>query len=119
MDGAIRSVSNLLIVRGKDAAQVDFSAFNEPNLYVDWLSNENAFTCWSHPRPFSLHEKSATLLSNSQSVAPLLDQVIERGWQMFSSRAYVHQYQKHGLEVDDFVDCFAGLEQVLASYKCL
>lgn len=116
MDEAIRSISNLLIVRGKDVSQADVSAFRDPRLYSSWLPTDNAFTCWSHARPFIHYEKSAALLSNSQSIVPSLDRVVERGWKMFASRAYVHQYQRHGLEEDDFVDCFAGLEQVLASY---
>ena len=69
--------------------------------------------------PFNQYEKSATLISNSQSLVKPLDNVIKRAWNMFASRAYVHQYNKYGLTDDDFVDSFGYLEQILTDYATL
>uniref|UniRef100_A0A2K6SI45 Tubulin delta 1 n=1 Tax=Saimiri boliviensis boliviensis TaxID=39432 RepID=A0A2K6SI45_SAIBB len=35
---------------------------------------------------------------------------------LFSTRAYIHQYTKFGIEEEDFLDGFTLLEQVIASY---
>ena len=61
----------------------------------------------------------ATLLSNSQSVVTPLDRTVSKAWNMFSSRAYVHQYAKHGLSEADFMDSFACLEQVIHDYNTI
>jgi tubulin delta len=75
---------------------------------------------WSLDRPFLGREKSVTLVSNGQcSVIGGLDRTIDRAWRMFASRAFVHQYVAHGLQEEDFIDCFATLEQILADYKRL
>jgi len=38
---------------------------------------------------------------------------------MFTSRAYVHQYTQHGLELDAFLDAFVQVEQIIQSYRGL
>ena len=38
---------------------------------------------------------------------------------MFASRAYVYQYLRCGVELDDFTGAFAHLEQVVLNYKSL
>ena len=48
-----------------------------------------------------------------------MDYTVGKAWNMFSSRAYVHQYNKHGLLDEDFVDSFVTLEQVIGNYKNL
>lgn len=48
-----------------------------------------------------------------------MDSMVGKAWDMFSFRAYVHQYVKHGLTEDEFLDGFATLEQVIANYKHL
>jgi len=75
---------------------------------------------WTHSRSFGNREKSAVLLSNGQSsVIDSMDRTVGRAWNMFASRAYLHQYASRGLEENDFVDCFAALEQILANYRQL
>jgi tubulin delta len=68
---------------------------------------------------FDGYEKSAALVSNSQSPVKLLDHVVGKAWTMFGSRAYVNQYLRHGMEEENFLDCFASLEQIIANYKHL
>lgn len=114
-----RSLANLLTLRGRDLATADSSPFSEPRLYASWMPAECTLKEWAQPRAFSRYEKCATLLSNSKSAIGPLDHVIGKAWRMFSARAYVHQYVKHGLTEEDFLDCFATLEQVLANYRNL
>ena len=115
-----KSLANLVVLRGKNVSAADLSAFCDPTLYTSWLPVDTAFAAFSSQRQFHGYEKSAVLLSNSQSAAlPCLDRTVDRAWQMFASRAYVHQYIRHGLVDADFVDCFATLEQVIANYRQL
>ena len=114
-----KSLANLLILRGLEADKANIDGLSESHLYPSWVPPGGAFTCWSHPKPFCQYDKSAVLLSNSQSPVPILERVVSKAWSMFASRAYIHQYLKHGLEEEDFMDSFACLEQVLSSYKHL
>ncbi|XP_030007082.1 tubulin delta chain [Sphaeramia orbicularis] len=114
-----RSVANLLILRGKDVYSAETGGFEDPALYTSWLSPKEAFDVWKSPMPFNKYEKSATLVSNSQALLRPLDNMVGKAWNMFASRAYIHQYIKFGISEEDFLDSFTSLEQVVASYSQL
>jgi len=120
-DNCCRSLSNLLILRGKDVGLADPSAFHDPSIYSRLsLTTGSAVSVWTHDRVFGQREKSAVLINNGQSsVVDSLDAIVGRAWNMFASRAYLHQYTNCGLDENDFVDCFAALEQVIADYRHL
>ncbi|CAI2726719.1 unnamed protein product [Schistosoma spindalis] len=42
-----------------------------------------------------------------------------RAWELFASRAYIHQYEKYGLTTDIFIDCVATVEQIAHCYSTL
>ena len=42
---------------------------------------------------------------------------VTKAWEMFNSKAYLHQYEKYGLGVDDFIDSFGVVEQMIADYS--
>ncbi|PNJ65708.1 TUBD1 isoform 14 [Pongo abelii] len=90
--------------------------FKDPALYTSWLKPVNAFNVWKTQRAFSKYEKSAVLVSNSQFLVKPLDTIVGKAWNMFASKAYIHQYTKFGIEEEDFLDSFTSLEQVVASY---
>ncbi|XP_019366677.1 PREDICTED: tubulin delta chain isoform X3 [Gavialis gangeticus] len=113
------SVANLVILRGKDVQSVDVGGFRDAALYTSWLNPQDAFNVWKTPRGFNKYEKSAALVSNSQFLLKPLDDIVGKAWNMFASKAYVHQYTKFGIEEEDFLDCFTALEQVLSSYASL
>uniref|UniRef100_A0A3Q3JHZ4 Tubulin delta chain n=1 Tax=Monopterus albus TaxID=43700 RepID=A0A3Q3JHZ4_MONAL len=111
------SVANLLVLRGKDVYSAETGGFEDPTLYTSWLSAEEAFNLWKSPVPFNKYEKSATLVSNSQALLKPLDNMVAKAWNMFASRAYIHQYVKFGISEEDFLDNFTSLEQVISSYS--
>ncbi|KAK1786243.1 hypothetical protein P4O66_017598, partial [Electrophorus voltai] len=80
-----RSLSNLLILRGKDASSADTGGFKDASLYVPWLPPGGTFNTWNSPVPFNGYEKSATLVSNSQSLLKPLDNIVRKAWNMFAS----------------------------------
>ncbi|XP_030684238.1 tubulin delta chain isoform X7 [Nomascus leucogenys] len=110
------SIANLVILRGKDVQSADVEGFKDPALYTSWLKPVNAFNVWKTRRAFSKYEKSAVLVSNSQFLVKPLDMIVGKAWNMFASKAYIHQYTKFGIEEEDFLDSFTSLEQVVASY---
>ncbi len=116
-----RSLCNLLLLRGAELGTADPAPFSDPVLYPTWVPPVAgaALQTWVHPRPFNGYEKSAVLVSNGQSQVEAMDSMVERAWSMFAHRAFVHHYQKHGMDEEDFVDSFACLEQVISSYKRL
>lgn len=114
-----KSIANMVVMRGKDVHLADPSSFESPNLYVDWNQPSSCISIYCHQRPFNNYEKSLTLLSNSQTPVRSLNSVVEKAWNMFASRAYVHQYLKFGISEDEFVDSFASLEQVIKNYSSL
>ncbi|XP_024613416.1 tubulin delta chain isoform X2 [Neophocaena asiaeorientalis asiaeorientalis] len=110
------SIANLVILRGKDVHSAELGAFKDPALYTSWLEPVHAFSVWKTQRAFSKYEKSAALVSNSQFLVKPLDTIVGKAWNMFASKAYIHQYTKFGIEEEDFLDSFTLLEQVIASY---
>ncbi|XP_028375561.1 tubulin delta chain isoform X1 [Phyllostomus discolor] len=110
------SIANLVVLRGKDVHSADVAGFKDPALYTSWLGPDNAFNVWTTQRAFSKYEKSAALVSNSQFLVKPLDMIVSKAWNMFASKAYIHQYTKFGIEEEDFLDSFTLLEQVVASY---
>ncbi|XP_069740690.1 tubulin delta chain isoform X2 [Narcine bancroftii] len=113
------SLANLLILRGKDVQEADTSCFQEQGLYASWMPVDSAFSLWRTPTSFNKYEKSATVVSNSQCLLKPLDCAMKKAWDMFASRAYVHQYIKHGISEEEFLDSFTTMEQVIASYSNL
>lgn len=113
------SIANLVTLRGKDVQSADLGGFQDPALYTSWLSAPDTLAIWKTPRAFNKYEKSASLVSNSQFLLKPLDSVVGKAWNMFASKAYIHQYTKFGIEEEDFLDCFTALEQVIASYARL
>ncbi|BFZ04446.1 hypothetical protein BsWGS_07485 [Bradybaena similaris] len=114
-----KSLSTVLVLRGKDALPVDTSMFSDPSIYSSWMPSSLASSVARQPRMFCGYEKTAALLSNSCATVRPLNHILDKAWNMFSSRAYVHQYLKHGLTEEDFLDSFVSLEKIIASYNNL
>ncbi|KAK3607578.1 hypothetical protein CHS0354_011115 [Potamilus streckersoni] len=114
-----QSLANALFLRGKDLDGIDVSSFSDPKLYPSWILPNTGVAVYKQPRIFNDYEKSAALVTNSRSPIGSLNHMIGKAWNMFSSRAYVYQYEKHGLTEEDFLDSFVTLEQVVANYNTL
>lgn len=119
-DSPVTSLSNLLILRGPSSDSADSSVFHKPSLpYVSWVPPALRLQTWTHPYSLYGHDKVATLASNGQFLIRCIDEAVAKAWKMFNYKAYIHHYKRYGLSEDDFIDCFARTEQVIASYKSL
>ncbi|XP_005394034.1 PREDICTED: tubulin delta chain isoform X4 [Chinchilla lanigera] len=114
-NGLLKRLRQMLISNAK----MDEEGFRDPALYTSWLGPADAFSAWKTPRAFNRYERSAALVSNGQFFVRPLDAVVGKAWNMFASKAYIHQYTKFGIEEEDFLDSFTLLEQVVASYRNL
>ncbi|XP_075051402.1 tubulin delta chain [Mixophyes fleayi] len=113
------SLANLAIFRGKEIQTASPEGFRESALYTSWLLPDDSFSIWKSPRAFNKYEKSATLVSNSQCLLKPLDNIVGKAWNMFASKAYVHQYTKYGIDEEQFLQSFTILEQIISSYASL
>lgn len=114
-----KSISNILVLRGKDSHTVPYESLQEAPMYPRWLPPESRVKFYSSSRSFCGYEKSASLLTNSQICIDTIDRLVDKAWSMFTSKAYTHQYSRHGLTEDDFLDCFTVMEKVIHDYKSL
>ncbi|XP_033627517.1 tubulin delta chain-like isoform X2 [Asterias rubens] len=112
-----KSIAALFTIRGKDSGLVDTTGFKNRALYANWVPGSAAFAMQSNEQPFHGLEKTAGLLSNCQTPIEPLDRVLSKAWSMFAMRAYVHWYTRHGMTEEEFIDCFASLEQVMHNYR--
>lgn len=63
--------------------------------------------------------RSASLLSNSQSIIPVLQRPITKAASMFRVGAYVHQYERYGITKEDFVSSFRTITQIVENYRTI
>ena len=116
--GLNKSISNRVTLRGMNAQDVDMKGvFERKELYAPW--SYGSFRCLRSNRSFQNHERSVTMLSNSQSILSPLTRSLSKAWEMFHTGAYVHQYRDHGVEDGDFVAALIRMEQVLENYRSL
>ena len=65
------------------------------------------------------HEKSIGLLSNNQAHTGTLENVLRKATIMRKERAYIHHYEKFGVDADHFDEAFLNCENTLAHYQDL
>lgn len=114
-----KTLANLLIMRGKDSKDVNTNAFTAPELYPSWIQGGAGLTTYRQEQPFQDYEKTLALLSNDQTPIPALDNMVQKAWDMFAMRAYTHWYTHYGMAEEEFIDCFAKLEQMISNYRML
>lgn len=77
-----------------------------------------AVRLWHQPRCFNQYEKSLSVLSNSQSPAHRIEQLLEKAWKMFKAKAYVHQYTRYAnFEEENLLNALVFAEQLVKNYK--
>lgn len=119
LDGFNRSLANLLILRGNELHTVNVTPFQDTKIYSVNTPSKFHLNTWVHWHHFNKYEKSASLLTNSQGVITPLNSLCQQSWEMFTSRAYLHQYARYGISEEDMLNCFVSSEQVIKNYAAL
>ncbi len=114
-----KSLANLIILRGNELNSVDTSNFTDPRLYSKSVPGCFTNSVWCNGLSFRGYEKTCSLVSNSQGCVRPLNSVCKKAWSMYTAKAYIHQYEKYGLQNDDFLNCFITMEQLIKNYACL
>lgn len=65
------------------------------------------------------YERATSVLSNNQSVLPLLQRAVRGGAELFQEGAYLHQYATYGIEEADFQQAFLSLGCSIQNYADL
>ena len=86
--------------------------------YSDILDTEPVKICFS-PHVTNGYSRSASLLSNGQTILPVLQRAASKAAQMFQAGAYLHQYKAFGLEDDTFKASFLQIGQIISNYISL
>ena len=119
LDSFNRSLANLLILRGNELNTLNVAPFQDAKIYSASTPSKFCLNSWVHWHHFNKYEKSASLLTNSQGVITPLNSLCQRSWEMYTSRAYLHQYARYGINEEDILNCFISTEQVIKNYAVL
>ena len=63
------------------------------------------------------YDKHLTLLANSNLYCENIRKCLSKSYEMYEYNAFIHQYEKYGLEKGDFIDTFSFCEQIINDYK--
>lgn len=107
----------MMVLRGKEAVTAPVSDFADPGMYPPWAVDPLLVA--QHPAKFGGCQMSATLLATDQAGVLPLRAMQDKAYGMLSARAYVHQYEAHGMQQADFTQAFACVEDVLAAYDAM
>lgn len=104
---------------GQAASEVSFQVQSSPwSQSVYGQTNGSVSVAYS-TRSLKGYHRSASLISNGQSVLPLLIEPQVRAANMYRCGAYLHQYTDLGIERADFEEAFLNLGQVVQNYRSL
>lgn len=112
-----RALAHWLVLRGAGASAVDVRMLSRERAYAQWAgSPAHALLVSASDRPLAPQDKTAALVSNSQLVLPPLRRLVSRACALFAERAYVHQYERYGMDVDELCMRIAQVEQIAHNY---
>ena len=63
------------------------------------------------------YDKHLTILANSNLYCKNIQKCLSKAYEMYEYNAFIHQYEKYGLEKGDFIDAFSFCEQIIHDYK--
>ena len=63
------------------------------------------------------YDKHLTILANSNLYCKNIQKCLTKAYEMYEYNAFIHQYEKYGLEKGDFIDAFSFCEQIIFDYK--
>lgn len=89
-------------------------------LVYESIQSHTSFPYFSDPRNeanVSLSTRMLTVCSNHSSVTRLLGRVVQRATEMLSARAYLHWYERYGIEREEFQQALNTLSSLIEEYE--
>ena len=112
-----RCLANLLVLRGKSLSEADVSLFDDKALYPIW--SVDPLSVATSSANLGEYDMFAGMLSNSYSAVAPVSQCLSKAFAMYSAKAFVYHYFRHGLEQDVFETSFAMVQDIVAYYDAL
>ena len=117
----IKSLGNLVYLHGDGvfdkSTEVCDNLFADRDIYARETSIDLRVFRDSH-RMFG-HEKVVSVLSNNQSMVEPIERSLRKAIIMLKEGAFVHHFEKFGVQKDDFLEAFMASEEIVANYKSL
>ncbi|KAJ8866159.1 hypothetical protein PR048_033683 [Dryococelus australis] len=113
----VPSVTNMLFTRGCVPPDVEtVSELSTRVPYCRWIPQEARLLHFHQPRRLLSHDKFITLVSNNNLVCHPLNAIVDKAWNTFAYKAYLHHYTKYGVQEDEFNEAFLKAERILQYY---
>ena len=109
---SVKIQSMMSIYRGKNLEDIPALEAENPLLKLSNIQEQRY-----DKNEICKYEKHLTVLSNSNFLCDDLKSTLNKSYDMYEFRAFVHQYEKYGMEKSDFIDAFAYCEQICFDYN--
>lgn len=110
-------ISSALISHDSEKLPVNIvNMFRGVKGLVSWLPPEECVKVYQVKTPFLSYSKYLSQIINSNSIVSPLNEIVEDAWKSFCHEAYLHHYQKYGIDCDYFLNSFQVLENILNNY---
>lgn len=69
--------------------------------------------------PCNRYDHSASILSNSQAILPVIERSVNKATELYQAQAYLHQYSAHQVDNSSFQEAFEQVGQIIQNYRSL
>jgi tubulin delta len=118
-----KSIANLFLSRSYDQEEIENDLkqyFHHEKFYSSFLSPTNYYSSFNYrEKSYLNYEKYLSFISNCQTPVSALDRIVNKSWQLFGQKAYLHHYFKYNIDEQIFLNSFVQIEQVIKSYNQL
>lgn len=108
----VKIYKGMAIYRGKDVN----GAFAVDHLANPLNKLKDKFNDKYEENEINKYERHLTILSNSNFIHYELNKTLIKAKEMYEYNAFIHQYEKYGMDKEDFLDSFAFCQQILYDY---
>ncbi|RLM96791.1 hypothetical protein BBO99_00000121 [Phytophthora kernoviae] len=77
------------------------------------------FHCYASTSNFNSYDKMGTVISNSKAMLQTLASTMDKAYDMFAHGAYLHQYERFGIDRAFFQEAFLRVDQITQNYSSL
>ncbi|CAF3951033.1 unnamed protein product [Adineta steineri] len=118
-----KSLANIFLSRSYDKEDIENDLkqyFNHSSFYSSSISSTDYYHSFNYRNKSYLnYEKYLSFISNCQTPVSSLDRIVNKSWQLYGQKAYLHHYMKYDIDEQTFLNSFVQIEQVIKSYNQL
>ena len=104
--------------KGKNNKFENLSNLNDISCLKKYCTDMNIIEArYKDEHNINNYDKHLTILSNSNLYSQNIKKCLSKAYEMYEYNAFIHQYEKYGLEKGDFIDAFSFCEQIIYDYQ--